>query len=140
MGFICIKTERDGETRFIELKQTGLTGRIIGCLGFYVGTEKNNWMPAEYTPLVKYEYGEPPTGCFSYRSVIGMILYLGRNSRPDISYAVHCAAYYMLCPKHLHELALKIIGWYLKLTRGGGLLLNPFPGLNIDFYPYAGFL
>ncbi len=78
-------------------------------------------------------------GDFSYSRVVGMLLYLARHLRPDIAYAVNCAARYMFCPKHLHKFALKQIGQYLKATRNRGLILNPSKMLKIDCYPDANF-
>ena len=69
-----------------------------------------------------------------------MMLYLSGHTRPDIAYAVNCAARYMFCPKHIHEEALKRIGRYLKATRNRGLILNPSADkLKIDCYPDADF-
>ncbi len=45
-----------------------------------------------------------------------MLLYLSGHTRPDITFAINCCDRYMFCPKHLHELALKRIGCYLKIT------------------------
>ena len=58
---------------------------------------------------------------------------------PDIAYAVNFAARYMFNPKHSYELALNIIGLYLKVIRNKVLVINPNPELNIDFYPDADF-
>ena len=41
-------------------------------------------------------------------------------------------------PNHLHEEDLKRIGWYLKLTRDSGLILNTNRDIfKIDIYPDA---
>jgi hypothetical protein len=88
---------------------------------------------------VKDADGAPPSGEFSYSSVVGMLLYLSGHSRPDIAYAVNCAARYMFCPRHSHETALKRIGRYLKATRNHGLILKPSDSLKIDSYPDADF-
>ena len=77
--------------------------------------------------MVKCKDLEPPTGYFSYRSVVVMILYFDVNLRPDVAYTVGCGARYMFSPEYSHELAIKKIGWYLKATRDIGLVLNPFP-------------
>ena len=46
----------------------------------------------------------------------------------------------MFCPKHLNETALKRIGWYLKVTRDRGLILNPNSDVyKLDCYPDADF-
>ncbi len=46
----------------------------------------------------------------------------------------------MFCPKHLHELALKCIGHYLKQTSDQGMVMNPSSDVcKIDAYPDADF-
>lgn len=46
----------------------------------------------------------------------------------------------MFAPKHLHELALKRIGWYLKSTSDRGMVMKPMRELlNVDAYPDADF-
>ncbi len=46
----------------------------------------------------------------------------------------------MFCPKHLHELALKRIGHYLKQTSDHGMVMNPSRNVcKIDAYPDADF-
>ncbi len=91
----------------LEMKQEGLTLRIIEAMGLDVGTVTPKWTPAEAAPLVKDSEGAPETGAFSYSSVVGMLLYLSDHTCPDIAYAVNCAAWYMFCPKKSHEEALK---------------------------------
>ena len=91
----------------IEMKQTGLIDRIIETLGLDSRLSNSKWTPAEATPLVRDEDGEPPHGDFSYSSVVGMLLYLSGHTRLDIAYAVNCCARYMFNPRHSHEVALK---------------------------------
>ncbi len=46
----------------------------------------------------------------------------------------------MFCPKHLHELALKRIGCYLKQTSDRGMVMNPSSNVcKIDACPDADF-
>ena len=98
------------------MKQTGLIDRVIEALGLDVGTVNGKATPAEGRPLVKDENGLDAKREFNYASVVGMLLYLAGHSRPDIAYAVNCAARYMFSAKQSHEEALKRIGRYLKAT------------------------
>jgi len=139
-GFLGVNLERDEDTGLLEMKQVGLTDRVIEALGLDEGTVNGKFTPSESTPLAKDEDGIPASGTFSYSSVVGMLLYLSGHTRPDIAYAVNCCARYMFCPKHSHEQALKRIGRYLKLTRERGLILNPNSDLcKLDCYPDADF-
>ena len=124
VGFlgVCLTKTTDGH---IEMKQSGLIDRIIETLGLDNCLSTSKWTPAEATPLVRDEDGEPPRGDFSYSSVVGMMLYLSGHTRPDIAYAVNCCARYMFNPRYSHEVALKRIGRYLKATRDKGLIMKP---------------
>ena len=139
-GFLGIKMERDPVTGLLEMKQEGLIARILEAMGLDSGTVNPKATPAEGAPLVKDADGEPATGAFNYSSVVGMLLYLSGHTRPDIAYAVNCAARFMFCAKRIHEEALKRIGRYLKGTCTRGLIFNPLTGeLQIDAYPDADF-
>jgi hypothetical protein len=90
--------------------------------------------------LVNDVNGDLASGAFSYSSVGGMLLYLSGHARPNITFAVNCCARYMFCPKHLHELALKRSGRYLKQTLDRGMVMNPSSNVcKIDAYPDTDF-
>ncbi len=115
-GFLGVMLEQDPETGLLKMKQTGLIRQVIKALGLDDGCAKGKYTPTESKPLVKDINGNSASGAFSYSSVMGMLLYLSGHTCPDIPFAVNCCARYMFCPKHLHELALKGIGCYLKQT------------------------
>ena len=50
---------------------------------------------------------------FNYKSIIGMLLYLEKGTRPDLAYSVHQCARYSSNPKRKHAKALKKIEKYL---------------------------
>ena len=104
VDFLGVTLEQDPETGLLEMKQTGHIKRITKALRLYNGA-KGKFTPSESKPLVKNVNGKLATGTFSYISVVGMLLYLSRHSRPIITFAVNCCACYMFCLKHLHELA-----------------------------------
>ncbi len=91
-GFLGIKMERDATTGLLEMKQEGLISSVLEAMGLDSGTVNPKATPAEGAPLVKDQDGEPATGAFSYSSVVGMLLYLPSHTRPDIAYAMNCAA------------------------------------------------
>jgi hypothetical protein len=139
-GFLGVTLARDPETGLLEMKQTGLIKRVIKALGFDNELVKGKYTPSESKPLFKNLNCETARGAFSYSSVVGMLLYLSGHTRPDITLAVNCCAQYMFCPKHLHELALKCIGHYLKQTSDHGMVMNPSSDVcKIDAYPDADF-
>ena len=60
--------------------------------------------------------GKEMTDPWNYRSVIGMLLYLSGNTRPDIQFAVSQVARFSHSPKQSHANAVKHIIQYLKGT------------------------
>ncbi len=69
-GFLGIWMERDPDTGLLEMKQEGLTIRIIEAMGLDVGTVTPKWTPAEAVPLVKDAEGATATGAFSYSRLL----------------------------------------------------------------------
>ena len=76
---------------------------------------------------------------WSYSSVVGMLLYLASNSRPDIAFATHQCARFTHSPKASHEAAILRICRYLQGTKDDGLIFTPTTDLNVDCYVDADF-
>ena len=75
----------------------------------------------------------------SYASVIGMMLYLTSNTRPDISFDVHQCYQSTHNTKASHDTAVKRICRYLQGTKDNGLVFNPSKKLVVDCYSDADF-
>ena len=135
-GFLGINISRlpSGD---IEMTQRGLIDRIITTLGLEDANPKHT--PALIMPLAKDENGEEAEGSFNYASVVGMLLYLQGNTRPDISFAVNQCARFSANPKKSHEVALKHIGRYLKATNTKGLIMKNDPMTSLDCWCDADF-
>ena len=77
---------------------------------------------------------------WSYLSVVGMLLYLSCNTRPDITFAVSQVARFSNNPKQSHAKAIKTIVRYLVGTRDQGTIFRPkLFELNLDLYVDADF-
>jgi hypothetical protein len=97
--------------------------------------------PTSGKPLEQDECGEECIEKWDYASVVGMLMYLSSNSRPDIAFAVHQCAHFSFNPKKRHEEALKRIVRYLKVTKDRGLNFTPSEKFAVDCYvdaDYAG--
>ena len=75
----------------------------------------------------------------SYASVIGMMLHLASNTRPDISFAAHQFARFTHGNKASQDIAVKIICRYLQGTKYNGIVLNLSKKLVVDCYADANF-
>jgi hypothetical protein len=131
---VAITTDRYGAK---TLTQTGLIDRILRMTNMLEASGKAT--PAAYGALGKDPDGAPRIDSWNYRAVIGMMLYLSSNSRPDISFAVNQCARYSTNPTLNHEIAVKRIARYLKQTRDRGMIISPKPNLTLDLYVDADF-
>ena len=116
---IDIKTLDNGGFQFF---QTGLIRKVLEATGM----EHSNGFP---TPIkVEAPLGTDVNGSEakrywhnSYASVIGMMLHLASNTRPDISFDVHHCVRFTHNTKVPHETDVKRICRYLQV---GGTLQN----------------
>lgn len=76
---------------------------------------------------------------FSYRSVLGALIYAYVVARPDIGYAVTTLARFSDRPAKIHYDALRRIARYLRMTKSWGLFYwrrQSLPSLPVgDFQP-----
>ena len=122
-AFLGIKVDQlpDGT---IKMSQPDLINRVIETLGLEKQSKQHK-TPAVSPPLHAHKDGAPREKTWNYRSVIGMLTYISRNTRPDIEYAVHQCARFQINPKKAHENAVMRIGRYLLGTRDKGIHFKP---------------
>jgi hypothetical protein len=89
------------------MTQTGLIKRIITTTK--MENCNSNWVPAAKEALGIDPEGEPMEEDWSYPSIIGMLLYLSTNTRPDIAFAVSQVARFNHNLKKSHATAIKMI-------------------------------
>lgn len=117
----------------ITMTQEGLIDKIIEATGMQ-GCNPNR------TPTTKEALGSDPEGppmeeIWSYRSVVGMLLYLSTNTRPDIAYAVsQQVARFSHFPKKSHASAVKMLVRYLAGTKNKGVIYKRPSELTLDCY------
>ena len=121
--------------------QTRLIRKVLKATGM----ENSNGLPTPKkveAPLGKDVNGsESNIDCpNSYDSVIGIMLYLASNTRPDISFAVQQCSRFTHNTKVSHKTAVKRICRYLQGTKDNGLVFNPSKKMVVDCYAYANFM
>ena len=130
-AFLGIKIEQKGEKQFY-LSQPGLITKVLKAAG--MEDSNPNSTPSTLEPLGPDKQGQPMNESWEYASIIGMLMYLANNTRPDIAHAVHACARYTHHPKKSHATAVKHILRYLKGTADKGMVINPNNRDELDCY------
>jgi Reverse transcriptase (RNA-dependent DNA polymerase) len=134
--FLGIRIQQIDKLKF-KLTQLGLIEKILTTMNL---EECNGCQtPATSEPLHADTDGPTFKESWKYDSVIGMMMYLANNTRPEIAYAVHQAARFTHQPRHSHAIGVKRIARYLKQTKNEGMLFCPQTPLQIDCYVDADF-
>jgi hypothetical protein len=135
--FLGIKFVKDPVAKTVTLSQKGLINKIIEATGMMDCNP--NWTPATQLCLGSDPEGAPMVEEWSYPSIVGMLLYLSTNTRPDIAFAVSQVARFNHSPKQSHATAIKMIVRYLHRTAERGTIVRPTGTLQIDCYVDADF-
>ena len=124
-----------------ELTQTKLIERLVEV----VGLSDTKLRSEKKTPaligeaLGSCEDEERMTEDWDYHQVVGILLYISNNTRPDIAFSVSQVARFTSNPKKSHARAVIRIARYLQDTKQRGMLLKPNDNLGIDAYVDADF-
>ena len=121
-AFLGIKIEKTKDGKF-NLTRPGLIEKVLVASGMI--DSNSNSTPSALEHLGPDEHGESINESWEYASIIGILMYLANNTRPDIAHAVHACARYTHNPKKSHAIAVKHILRYLKGTMLDGIILNP---------------
>jgi hypothetical protein len=101
--FLGIKFTENKDAGTIMLTQKGLIKKIISANN--LENCNPNWTPAATSALGMDPNGKLMTEEWSYPSIVGMLLYLSTNTRPDIAFAVSQVAHFSYSPKQSHASA-----------------------------------
>ena len=85
----------------------------------------SNSTPSALEHLGPDEHRESMNKSWEYASIIGMLIYLANNTRPDIAHAVHACTRYRHNPKKSHAPAVKQILRYLQGIRDKEMNICP---------------
>ena len=135
--FLGIDIDRIGDKW--KLTQKGLIQNVLMATGMTDCNAKESPTDADGKPLGSDPDGPAAKEEWNYASVVGMLLYLASNSRPDISFAVHQCARFTHGPKASHEKAIIRICRYLKGTANEGIIYSPTQNMSVDCYVDADF-
>ena len=132
---VAIEHRDDGS---IHMHQRGLIKKILKAAK--MEDCKGNWTPASAAGLGSAPDGETfGNEPWNYQSIVGALLYLCTNTRPDISMAVSQVSRFNKNPKKSHATAVKMILRYLKQTMNMGIIVRMNNELNIKCFADAAF-
>ncbi len=135
-AFLGVDVKPNGKGGYL-MTQAGLIKKVLKTTKLEGCNRKAT--PANVAPLGTNEDGKPYQEEWNYASVVGMLLYLSSNSRPDIQFAVHQCARFTHNPKQSHADAIKWICRYLQATQDKGLEFTPTSDMALDLYVDADF-
>jgi hypothetical protein len=135
--YLGIQYVKDSQTKMITMSQGGLIKKIISTAG--MENCNPNRTPATKEALAKDPDGLPMDDEWNYRSIVGMLLYLSNNTRPDIMFAVSQVARFCYAPKKSHATAVKTIIRYLAGTTDKGTIFRQPSDFNIKCFVDADF-
>ena len=125
------------EDSSVVLTQKGLTEKTLAAAG--MSDCSPNKTPCTQLGLGSDAEGKPMEESWNYASIVGMLLYLTTNTRPDIAFGVSQVARFTSAPKQSHAKAVKSILRYLKGTVDKGMIIRPTTNLNIEAFVDADF-
>ena len=130
---IQLQHRQDGT---IKLSQPGLKQSIVDVLGL---KDANACKTPISEPLFKFRDSPAFDNSFNYRSVLGMMQYVGNNTHPECAYAINACARYCIDPRQAHGNALKRVGRYLCGVIDEGLIIDPTGPFSLDCHVDADF-
>ena len=119
------------------MTQEGLIKKIMDATG--MNDCNSNRTPTTKEALGSDEQGEPMQDEWNYRSIVGMLLYLSTNTRPDIAFAVSQVARFSHRPRKSHATAVKTIIRYLAGSLDQGVVYKRPETLSLDCFVDADF-
>jgi histone deacetylase 1/2 len=134
--FLGIRIHKQENGKF-DLSQTGLINKIISATGMEDCNPIST--PTSKAALGSDRDGDPFNEKWKYSAVVGMLLYLSSNTRPDITFAVHQCARYSHNPKQSHAKAIKRIIRYLQGTKDKGMTFSPSDDFRVNCFVDADF-
>ena len=110
-----------------RIPQPMLINRIIKAVGLDPTNkrEKTYDLPGTKLVLQKDLGGKPASNWFNYCSVIGILNFLTRSTRPEITFMVNQCARFMTNPRDSHEYTIYRIVRYLLGTKDKGMIIKP---------------
>ena len=129
--FLGIKIEQRPPNEFY-LSKARLIDKVLKVTG--IPDYNTNYTLSGLEPLGPDKEGIPMDEIWKYVSIIGMLMYLVNNLRPDIAHTVYTCTRYTHNRKKSHATSVKHILKYLEWTYDKELVLKPNKKQALDYY------
>ena len=127
---------RDRINGLLTISQKAFTGTLVEKYGVVSGKKNPGWTGEKFDSVNE---GDEPEGDWPFREVVGSLMWLANQTRPDICDAVRAVARYCHAPKLVHwQAALCIVG-YLKSTSGFGITFQRGSGVDLVVFADANY-
>ena len=129
--YLGIEITRDRANRSITMSQSSYINDIV--TRFEMGDAKHTTVPISPSAQLARTTGTPldTASAHLYPEIIGSLLYLAMNTRPDIAHAVSSLAKFMSCPTSAHLAAARSVLRYVAGTPILGITYR-FTGSSAD--------
>ena len=124
---------RDMRNGLLTISQKAFTNKIVEKLGIV----SNRTIPAVVGLKLEHFEKYEPEGDWPFREVVGSLMWLANQTRPDISNAVRAVARYAYAPKSVHWGAALSILKYLRTTSDLGIIFQRGSGLVLEVFADA---
>ena len=108
---------RDREKGTLEISQTQFIRNVVDRFGI----TKTSPIPASPSLDLRYVSDEEPVVDANFREIVGSLMWIANQTRPDISNAVRAIARFSHDPKEVHVKAARKVLEYLSATAHLGL-------------------
>ena len=127
-----VGVKNDTQSVKVTLNQGGLTKKLMKIVEML--DINNNITPVATIPSGTEDYGTTSDKTWEYDSVVGMLIYIYRNYRPYIQFAVYQCARFTHNPRRIHADTVKRICRYLYETQVQGLTFDPNSNMELESY------
>ena len=124
---------RDRDNGLLSIWQKAFADKVVDTYGVGSGI----WVPASTSLKLDQFDADEPEGGWPFREVVGSLMWLANQTRPDISNAVRAVARYCHAPKHVHWKAALNIVRYLKSTSHFGITFQQGSGIDLEVFADA---
>ena len=127
---------RDRANGMLTISQKTFTDQLVDKYGVTLGKKNPGWTGEKFDRVD--DAGEAE-GDWPFREVVGSLMWLANQTRPDISDAVRAVARYCHAPKLVHWQATLCILQYLKSTSNFGITFQRGSGIDLEVYADANY-